>query len=330
MLMIGCFAIWSDSIPAIGFLERVELWPGVEIVSTESTAAGGAAAEPVYEMVNLQDALWAMVLTVLTIVVAKNIPGLLEITVLQHLPLERGSQFAISTIVRYTITIVGIAVAFRVIGVTWAKVQFLAAALTVGLGFGLNEIFGNFISGLIILFERPIRVGDTVTVGTTTGTVTQIKIRSTTLVDWDRKELVIPNKIFITDTIVNWTLSSQLLRLVFPVTVEHDTDLAHAEELLLKVADDYENVVKDPGPSVMLTHVGDQGIEIKLRLFIPHIDHFVKVKHGIYTNIVSTFRDAGVRFFNFSHRDIEVRSMTGAPVRPADTSEVEHTLKESG
>jgi potassium efflux system protein len=330
MLMIGCFAIWSDSIPAIGFLERVELWPGVEIVSTESTAAGGAAAEPVYEMVNLQDALWAMVLTVLTIVVAKNIPGLLEITVLQHLPLERGSQFAISTIVRYTITIVGIAVAFRVIGVTWAKVQFLAAALTVGLGFGLNEIFGNFIAGLIILFERPIRVGDTVTVGTTTGTVTQIKIRSTTLVDWDRKELVIPNKIFITDTIVNWTLSSQLLRLVFPVTVEHDTDLAHAEELLLKVADDYENVVKDPGPSVMLTHVGDQGIELKLRLFIPHIDHFVKVKHGIYTNIVSTFRDAGVRFFNFSHRDIEVRSMTGAPVKLADTSEAEHTLKESG
>jgi len=329
MLMIGCFAIWSDSIPAIGFLERVELWPGAELVSTGSTAAGGAAAEPVYEMVTLKDLLWAAVLTILTIIVAKNIPGLLEITVLQHLPLERGSQFAISTIVRYTITVVGIAVAFRVIGVTWAKVQFLAAALTVGLGFGLNEIFGNFIAGLIILFERPIRVGDTVTVGTTTGTVTQIKIRSTTLVDWDRKELVIPNKIFITETIVNWTLSSQLLRLVFPVTVEHDADLALAEELMLKVASDYDNVVKDPAPSVMLTHVGDQGIEIKLRLFIPHIDHFVKVKHGIYTSIVSTFREAGVRFFNFSHRDIEVRSMTGAPVRLADTGEVEPPLQES-
>ena len=96
------------------------------------------------------------------------------------------------------------------------------------------------------------------------------------------------------------------------------------------MAADYDNVVKDPAPSVMLTHVGDQGIEIKLRLFIPHIDHFVKVKHGIYTNIVSTFRDAGVRFFNFSHRDIEVRSMTGAPIRLTDTGEVEHALKESG
>ena len=324
MLLIGCFAIWSDSIPAIGFLERVELWQGTEL------ASGGAAAEPVYEMITLKDLLWAIVLVVLTMIVAKNIPGLLEITVLQHLPLERGSQFAISTLVRYTITIVGIAVAFRVIGVTWAKVQWLAAALTVGLGFGLNEIFGNFISGLIILFERPIRVGDTVTVGTTTGTVTQIKIRSTTLVDWDRKELVIPNKVFVTDTISNWTLSSQLLRLVFPVTVEHGTDMALASELLLKVANSQDNVVNDPAPSVMLNEIDDKGIAIDLRLFIPHIDHYVKIKHGIYSGIVSTFREAGIRFFNFSRRDIEVRSMTGAPIRLADTGDVEHPLQESG
>ena len=166
--------------------------------------------------------------------------------------------------------------------------------------------------------------------GTTTGTVTRIKIRSTTLVDWDRKELIIPNKVFVTDTITNWTLSSQLLRLVFPVTVEHDADLALAEELLLKVANDYDNVVKDPAPSVMLTHVGDQGIEIKLRLFIPHIDHFVKVKHGIYTSIVSTFREAGVRFFNFSHRDIEVRSMTGTPIGLEERPEIKHPLQGSG
>ena len=338
MLLIGCFAIWSDSFPAIGVLENVELWPGAEVASSGSIAAtdgdgiaaGGTTAEPVYEMVTLKDLLWAIVLTVLTMIVAKNIPGLLEITVLQHLPLERGSQFAISTIVRYTITIVGIAVAFRVIGVTWAKVQWLAAALTVGLGFGLNEIFGNFISGLIILFERPIRVGDTVTVGTTTGTVTQIKIRSTTLVDWDRKELIIPNKVFVTETITNWTLSSQLLRLVFPVTVEHGADLALAEEILLKVAKDQDNVVNDPAPSVMLDHVDDQGIEIDLRLFIPHIDHYVTVKHGVYTNIVARFHEAGIRFFNFSRRDIEVRSMSGAPIRLADTGEAEHPPQDSG
>jgi len=336
LLLIGGYAIWSDFIPAIGFLENVELWPGAELVSTgpiaptDGIAAGGATTELVYEMVTLKDVLWAIVLTVLTLIVAKNIPGLLEIAVLQHLPLERGSQYAISTIVRYTITIVGIAVAFGVIGVTWVKLQWLAAALTVGLGFGLNEIFANFISGLIILFERPIRVGDTVTVGTTSGTITQIKIRSTTLVDWDRKEVVIPNKIFVTETVTNWTLSSQLLRLVFPVTVEHGADMALAEEILLKIAKDQDNVVNDPAPSVMLDHVDDQGIEIDLRLFIPHIDHWVTVKHGVYTSIVARFHEAGIRFFNFSRRDIEVRSMGGAPIRLADTGEAKDPSQDSG
>ena len=187
-ILIGFVAIWSDSTPAIGFLKRVELWQGtVQVpVTAVDGATAAASAETAYEMINLQDVLWAIAVVIITVIVAKNIPGLLEITVLQHLPLDRGSQFAISTIVRYTITIVGVAVAFRVIGITWVKVQWLAAALTVGLGFGLNEIFGNFIAGLIILFERPIRVGDTVTVGTITGTVSRIQIRATTLLDWDR------------------------------------------------------------------------------------------------------------------------------------------------
>lgn len=292
-ILIGLFLIWSDSLPAISFLDRVVLWQGTD------------------GMINVQDLVWAMVLVVGTFIVARNIPGLLEITVLQHLPLERGSQFAISTIIRYTLTIVGVAVALGVIGITWAKVQWLAAALTVGLGFGLNEIFGNFISGLIILFEQPIRVGDTVTVGQITGTVSRIRIRSTTIVDWDRKELVIPNKTFVTDTITNWTLSDAILRLVFPVTIAHDSDTALAEKLLLQVAQGHGNVLSNPAPSVMFKKVGENGLEIDLRLFIPHIDHFVKVRHEIHKAIVAAFREAGVRFFEFSHRDVEVRAVGG-------------------
>jgi potassium efflux system protein len=314
-VIIGLFAVWSDTLPAIGFLERIELWPGAEeitVVSTpEQVAAGAPATETVYKMITLEDLMWALLLLIITMIVAKNIPGLLEITVLQHLPLERGSQFAMSTIVRYTITIVGVVVAFRVIGITWVKVQWLAAALTVGLGFGLNEIFGNFISGLIILFERPIRVGDTVTVGTITGTIRQIRIRATTLMDWDRKELIIPNKTFVIDTITNWTLSDPILRLVYPVVLDHRADTALAEKLLLKAASDHPVVLSEPAPSVMFTKVGEQGLEMDLRLFIPHIDHLVRTKHEVHLAIVSAFRENGVRFFAFSQRDIRVQSSTG-------------------
>ena len=300
-VLIGLFAIWANTFPAIGFLNRVELWQGSIVAAGDTT--------PV--MITLEDLLWAIVLMVVTMIVAKNIPGLLEITVLQHLPLERGGQFAISTIVRYVITVVGVVVAFNEIGVTWVKVQWLAAALTVGLGFGLNEIFGNFMSGLIILFERPIRVGDTVTVGEISGTITKIRIRATTLVDWDRKELVIPNKIFVTETVVNWTLSDQILRLVFPVVIEHGSDTELAERVLLEIAGEHPIVLNDPAPSTMFKKIGDNGLEIDLRLFIPHIDHFVRVKDEIHGAIHTAFQKQGIRFFAFSHRDIDVRSMSG-------------------
>jgi len=143
--------------------------------------------------------------------VAKNIPGLLEIVVLQKLPIDTGGRFAVTAIARYLITVVGVVVAFGAIGVGWSKVQWLVAAISVGLGFGLQEIFANFVSGLMLLFERPIRIGDVVTVGGITGTVTRIRIRATTITDWDRKELVIPNKEFITGQVVNWTLSDAMV-----------------------------------------------------------------------------------------------------------------------
>ena len=180
-LLLGLWAIWATVLPAIAILDTFELpWR-----AAGDAIAGGIAADGtpvmVYPMTTLKDLLLAVVIVVMTVIVGRNIPGLLEISVLQRLPLDRGSQFAISSIVRYAITIIGFVIALGMVGLTWAKVQWLAAAVTVGLGFGLQEIFGNFVSGLIILFERPIRVGDTVTVGNVHGTVTRIRIRATTI-----------------------------------------------------------------------------------------------------------------------------------------------------
>src|SRR5699024_771249 len=117
----------------------------------------------------------------------KNLPGVLEIVVLRRLSLEPGSRYAITALSRYGLGILGIVLVFESIGGSWPQIQWLIAALTVGLGFGLQEIFANFVSGLIILFERPIRVGDVVTVGDVSGTVARIRIRATMLTDFDRK-----------------------------------------------------------------------------------------------------------------------------------------------
>ncbi len=295
-LLIGLWLIWAEALPAVGFLRGVELWHG---------AAG--AGESAYSVITLGDLLLAIVVFIVTLIVARNIPGLLEIALLQRLPLERGAQYAISTIIRYTITIVGIVVAFSIIGVTWSKVQWIAAAVTVGLGFGLQEIFGNFISGLIILFERPIRVGDTVSVGDVHGTVGSIRIRSTTVIDWDRKEIVIPNKQFVTGMIVNWTLSDPILRLMIPVGIAYGSDTAVAEKLLLQAARENALVLADPPPSVVFDSFGDSALQFQLRVFIPHVDQMLRVRHMLHNSIDQAFRKAGIEIA-FPQRDIHVRS----------------------
>jgi potassium efflux system protein len=315
-LLIGFWGIWADVLPAIGFLRGVELWQMGEAVAAAAPGEDGsaAAAVPVIEMVTLADLLVAIVILIITAIVSKNIPGLLEITILQRLPFEPGGRYAVTTILRYTISIVGVVVAFSAIGVTWSKVQWIAAAITVGLGFGLQEIFGNFVSGLIILFERPVRVGDTVTVGDVSGTVTRIRIRATTVTDWDRKELVIPNKEFVTSRITNWSLSDPILRIIIPVGVAYGSDTEKAVRLLLETARACPHVLDEPAPRAHFLGFGDSSLNLELRIFIPNIDHFLAAKHDMHEAIDQAFRNAGIEIA-FPQRDIHVRTFrAGVPV----------------
>ncbi|MHC4081215.1 MAG: mechanosensitive ion channel domain-containing protein, partial [Planctomycetota bacterium] len=317
-LLLGLWWIWSDALPAFGFLRGIELWRMGETVAAAAAAEGGdttAAAAPVVQMVTLLDLLTAIVILIVTVIVSKNIPGLLEITVLQRIPFEPGGRYATTTILRYTISIVGVVIAFAAIGVTWQKVQWIAAAITVGLGFGLQEIFGNFMSGLIILFERPIRVGDTVTVGDISGTVTRIRIRATTVTDWDRKELIIPNKEFVTTRINNWSLSDPILRIILPVGVAYGSDTQKATQLLLDVARACQHVLDDPPPRALFLGFGDSSLNLELRVFIPSIDSFLTTRHELHEAIDKAFREAGIEIA-FPQRDIHVRSVrSDFPVR---------------
>ena len=157
---------------------------------------------------------------------------------------------------------------FGSLGVSWDKLQWLAAALSVGLGFGLQEIFGNFVSGLIILFERPVRIGDTVTIGTFSGTVSKIRIRATTITDFDRKEVIIPNKAFVTERLINWSLSDTTTRVVIRLGVAYGSDLDKVKEVLLEAAKSHPKVMHDPAPDVFFTTFGPSTLDHELRLYV--------------------------------------------------------------
>jgi len=231
------------------------------------------------------------------------------------------------TSARYVITIVGIVTVFNVIGVGWSNVQWLVAAVSVGLGFGLQEIFANFVSGLMLLFERPIRIGDTVTIGNITGTVTRIQIRATTITDWDRKELVIPNKEFITGQVVNWTLSDPMQRIVTTVGVAYGSDTDLVEKLLYQVAREEPNVLAEPEPRVYFRGFGESTLDFELRAFISHIDLLVRTKHQLHKAIDQAFRTAGIEIA-FPQRDLHVRSLPPGLARPEPRPTADDPLTE--
>jgi len=288
--------LWAEILPALSVLNNVELWH----VAGANPAMGEKA-------ITLADGIIAIIMMTLTYLGARNLPGILEISILRKLRLEAGSSYAITTVVKYIIVLVGIIVSLNIIGAQWSKLQWLVAALGVGLGFGLQEIVANFVSGLLILFERPIRVGDTVTVGNHTGTVTRIRIRATTLTDWDRKEQIIPNKTFITEQLTNWTLSDSITRQIIKVGVAYGSDVLAVHKLLSKVIDDNRRITKDPPPSVFFVGFGDSSLNFELRVFVPSMLDIMPLIHEIHVEIEAILRKHEIEI-PFPQRDIWIRS----------------------
>lgn len=291
--------VWGDLLPALGIFGHVELWPS-SVVSVNPDAG--------LTFVTLTDLIFAVGIFAFTWFAGHNLPGLLEIAVLQKLPLDAGARYAASSVTRYTIMAVGVVLGMRELGVGWQSVQWLVAAMTVGLGFGLQEIFANFVSGIILLFERPARVGDTVTIGAITGTITKIRIRATTIVDWDNKELVVPNKEFVTGNLVNWTLTDANLRLVVGVGVAYGSDTRLVTQLLYRVAEENENVLHEPEPVVIFNEFGDSSLNFELRLFVSDLTMYRRLRHDLHLAIDDLFRKNKVEIA-FPQCDLHVRSM---------------------
>jgi len=306
-IVVGLLGVWSDVLPALAWLDGVTLWSRT-IESGESE---------ILTSVSLQDLLLAGFLGLLFLLSARNLPGLVEILLSRSTLMDAPGRYTFTMLLRYVLAVVAVIVVFSLLGLRWSEIQWLVAALTVGLGFGLQEIVANFVAGLIVLLERPVRVGDTITVGEYSGTVSKIRGRATTIVDWDNREIVIPNMMFISNHLINWTLSDTTTRLVIPVGVSYASDVDLVKETLLEVAHNDPHVLEDPESVVYFLRFGDTALNLELRVFVSQMADRLVTLSGLHTAIIKRFRELGIEI---AFPQMDVRLHDAEMQRPSPSS----------
>jgi potassium efflux system protein len=290
---IALIYIWAPLLPVLEGFDRITLW------TTTSQLDG----ETVTSAVTLTKLIITVAVITFTIFAAKRIPALVEMVLRSRTSVSSGARYTTSTLLNYSIIGIGLIIGLSSLGLQWDKLQWLVAALGVGIGFGLQEIVANFISGLIILFERPIRVGDIITIGDKDGKVLKIRIRATTIRDWDGKELLVPNKEFITGRLLNWTLSDSHTRLVIPVGIAYGSNVEQALRILTEVVNSNSNVMSDPPATFFFLGFGDNSLNLEARCFLANVDDRLPTLSSLHTAINNAFNDAGI-VIAFPQRDL--------------------------
>lgn len=303
---------WSELLPALAWLDGITLWSRTIMVGETE----------VISRVSLQDFLLAILLGFIFTLAARNLPGLVEILLSRSTFMDTADRYTITTLLRYIMAVVAVISVFSLLGLRWSELQWMVAALTLGLGFGLQEVVANFVSGLIMLFERPVRVGDTITIGEFSGTVARIRTRATTIIDWDNREILVPNKNFITERLINWTLSDTTTRLVISVGVSYSADVDKVRDVLLDIANANEHVMKDPGPTVFFLRFGDSALSFELRVFVSQLRDRMITLSELHTEVIKRFRREGIAIA-YPQMDVHVRDLQGLASRNKDGQEPE-------
>ena len=324
LVSVGIWFLWLDVVPDGGLFDY-ELWSTTTQTTKSVTGPDGAPVDRlITETVSttVADLILAVAIGIISILVANNVPGLVQVGVPQNVMLDSGARYALGTILRYLVFAAGLVTSFTILGVEWSRVQWLVAALSVGIGFGLQEVVANFVCGIMLLFERPVRVGDTVTVDQVTGVVTRIQIRATTIRNWDRQEYIVPNKQLITGQVLNWTLSSELNRIVITVGVAYGTNAQHVSHVLNEILSQHRNVVKEPSPIVTFEHFGDSTLDFVIRAFLEKMEGRLATINSLHMQINERFAEEGIEIA-FPQRDLHIRTVSSDFAgRSSDTGDI--------
>ena len=299
---VGLYLLWSPLFSGVTTLDEFVLW----------SSTGMEAGEEVVQNVTLLSLVMALIIALVTYLAAAKLPALLELILQSFSNTSAGSRYAAVTMLNYIIVGAGITAVLSAMGIQWSKLQWLVAALGVGIGFGLQELVANFISGLIIFFERPIRVGDLVTVGESSGTVSRIRIRATTIEDFDRKELLVPNKEFVTGRLLNWSLSDSVNRLTFDVGIAYGSDVGKAMQVLRETVVKHPRVMAEPEPSVLFTLFGDSALNMSVRVYLDSYENRLQVLSDLHEAVDAAFREADI-VIAFPQQDVHLN--TDGPIK---------------
>ena len=247
----------------------------------------------------------------LTFKISQLLQFVLETDVMPRMDLPRGVPAAITRLSHYAIVVVGVMIAATAAGLDFSRINLIVGALGVGIGFGLQNIVNNFVSGLILLFERPIRVGDKVQIGQTSGVVKDIGMRASVVRTWEGAEVIVPNANLISAEVINWTLSDERRRVDIPVGVAYGTDPGTVLGLLLSVAQHHPDVLNDPEPAALFLGFGDSSLDFELRAWT--CADFVRVGSELRVAISAALAEAGIEI-PFPQRDLHLRSVDSGAI----------------
>ena len=234
--------------------------------------------------------------------------------------LEKGVRLSMARLAHYAITLAGFLFAISALGFEISKITIMLSALGVGIGFGLQGIVNNFVSGLVLLFERPVRVGDVIQVTGNFAEIKKIGLRATTVQTFDRADQIIPNADLITNQVTNWTLSNRQIRLIIPVGVAYGSDINLVTETLMACAQTNPKVAKRPAPNVLFLSFGESSLDFELRVFVSDFGHRIEVRSALNHQIDRSFRAANIEIA-FPQRDLHLRSVDeSASLRPSETT----------
>jgi small-conductance mechanosensitive channel len=235
--------------------------------------------------------------------ISRLVRFVLETDVMSRVDLPRGVPGTISKITHYLILLIGFFVVVGMLGLDLGKLAIIAGALSVGIGFGLQSIVSNFVSGLILLAERPIRVGDLVVVKNEEGFVRRISVRATEIETYDRASVIVPNSEFITGVVKNWTHANTLGRVILKVRVGYGSNVAQVRDALAACAREHPLVLRSPPPGVYLMAFGDIGLDFELRCILANVEHALTVKSDLHVAVLERFRAAGIRISYPAHEE---------------------------